>query len=217
MIDPCDVSEVPDTEVTVHEIAPAFMMGVMNCDQLMSGVMSPAPVGSVGRAETDAGAKMPTVATPRQRDRSTRTRFMCVKLTGFATRRNREGCLPGARGYPRRVHQPRDIVFEPDAITALTEILGIMADQIMGETSNTRWEITRLAELEARLMAPAPGDPVTIGIDDAALLLDGMAFTEVMSIEFPWFEMVQWTSDFVTAELRQHWTDDEWRDFSARA
>lgn len=114
------------------------------------------------------------------------------------------------------MQHPRDIVFEPEAITALTEILGIMADQLMGETSNTRWEITRLAELEARLMAPAPGAPVTIGIDDAALLLDGMAFTEVMSIEFPWFEMVQWTSDFVTAELRQHWTEDEWLDFSAR-
>ena len=121
-----------------------------------------------------------------------------------------------AAGYCRGVHLPRDIEFETEAITALTEILGIMADQIMGETSNSRWDITRLAELEARLMAPAPGDAVTIGIDDAALLLDGMAFTEVMSIEFPWFEMVQWTSDFVTAELRQHWTEDEWRDFSAR-
>lgn len=127
-----------------------------------------------------------------------------------------EARVHGVSGYCRGVQQPRDIVFEPEAITALTEILGIMADQIMGETSNSRWEITRIAELEARLMAPAPGDPVTIGIDDAALLLDGMAFTEVMSIEFPWFEMVQWTSDFVTAELRQHWSEDEWRDFSAR-
>ena len=107
-------------------------------------------------------------------------------------------------------------MFERDAVTALAEILGIMADQVMGEVANPRWEITRLAELEARLMQPADGDPVTIGIDDAALLLDGMAFTEVMSIEFPWFEMVQWTSDFVTTELRQHWTEDEWRDFSAR-
>ena len=113
--------------------------------------------------------------------------------------------------------QPREIVFEPGAVTALTEILGIMADQIMGEAQSTRWEMTRLVELEARLLQPAEGDPVTIGIDDAALLLDGMAFTEVMSVEFPWFEMVQWTSDFVTAELRQHWTEDEWRDFSARS
>jgi hypothetical protein len=27
--------------------------------------------------------------------------------------------------------------------------------------------------------------------------------------------MVRWTSDFVTEELRQHWTDDEWRSFTA--
>jgi hypothetical protein len=23
--------------------------------------------------------------------------------------------------------------------------------------------------------------------------------------------MVRWTTDFVTAELRQHWTDEEWQ------
>ena len=116
--------------------------------------------------------------------------------------------------YCGTVIQPRDIVFERDAVTALTEILGIMADQVMGEVSNPRWEIAKLADLEARLMQPADGDPVTIGIDDAALLLDGMAFTEVMSVEFPWFEMVQWTSDFVTGQLRQHWTEEEWQTFS---
>lgn len=110
---------------------------------------------------------------------------------------------------------PRKIVFEAEAITALTEILGIMADQVMGEMSNPRWDLALLADLEGRLMEPAEGDAVLIGIDDAALLLDGMAFTEIMSVEFPWFEMVQWTSDFVTAELRQHWTDDEWRNYSA--
>ena len=52
--------------------------------------------------------------------------------------------------------------------------------------------------------------------DDAALLLDGMAFTEMASVEFPWFDMVRWTADFITTELRQHWTDDEWRTLSAR-
>jgi hypothetical protein len=28
--------------------------------------------------------------------------------------------------------------------------------------------------------------------------------------------MVRWTTDFVTEELRQHWTDDEWRTYSAQ-
>jgi hypothetical protein len=31
-----------------------------------------------------------------------------------------------------------------------------------------------------------------------------------MSVDFPFFEMVQWTSDFVTAELRAHWSEDLW-------
>ena len=56
---------------------------------------------------------------------------------------------------------------------------------------------------------------VTIGIDDAALLLDGMAFTEMASVDFPWFDMVRWTSDFVTAELRPHWSEDAWQTFAA--
>ncbi len=53
-------------------------------------------------------------------------------------------------------------------------------------------------------------------IRDAALLLDGMAFTEAASADFPWIEMVRWTTDFVTSELRRHWTDEQWREVSRR-
>ena len=28
--------------------------------------------------------------------------------------------------------------------------------------------------------------------------------------------MVRWTSDFVSGELRRHWTDDEWLSIAAR-
>ena len=52
-------------------------------------------------------------------------------------------------------------------------------------------------------------ESITLGIDDAALLLQGMAFTELMSVDLPWFETVQWVTDFVTSELRQHWSDQE--------
>jgi len=44
--------------------------------------------------------------------------------------------------------------------------------------------------------------------------LQGMAFTEVMSAELPWIDTVRWVTDFVTMELRQHWTEEEWRNFS---
>lgn len=112
--------------------------------------------------------------------------------------------------------EPRVIVFEPEAISAMCEILGIMTDQLMAGNMASRWDAERLVELEMRLYDAREGDPVEIGIDDAALLLEGMAFTEVMSVEFPFFEMVQWTSDFVTTELRSHWSEDLWLAYASR-
>lgn len=119
---------------------------------------------------------------------------------------------------------PRELELDPTARMALAQILGIMSDQVMAGTG-PHWDLDRLMELELRLDVPlgldvAPavdGDTstVTLGIDDAALLLDGMAFTEVASADLPWIAMVRWTADFVTAELRRHWTDEEWLAFSA--
>ena len=117
---------------------------------------------------------------------------------------------------------PRTIELESDARMALGQILGIMYDQAMSGAA-TQWDIDRLLELELRLgVVPGamPGAShaqgsdeaaaVTFGIDDAALLLDGMAFTEIASADLPWIDMVRWTSDFVTSELRSHWTEAEW-------
>lgn len=107
----------------------------------------------------------------------------------------------------------RDIDLSIDAIAALNQILGIMTDHVLSGENN-RWNVERLIELEVRLGAHARTDEtvrVTLGIDDAALLLDGMAYTEVASADFSWFEMVRWTSDFVTAELRAHWSEAEWQ------
>ena len=124
---------------------------------------------------------------------------------------------------------PRSIELEPDARLALGQIIGIMTDQVMSG-SVTRWDLERLMELELRLglvpgglgvedLADATSETLTLtlGIDDAALLLDGMAFTEVASADLPWIEMVRWTSDFVTTELRSHWTHAEWLQLSADA
>jgi hypothetical protein len=125
------------------------------------------------------------------------------------------------------VQLPRTIELEPDARLALGQIIGIMADQAMSGAV-ARWDVERLMELELRL-GLLPGSTgvedlghdssdtlaVILGIDDAALLLDGMAFTEVASADLPWIEMVRWTSDFVTSELRSHWTQSEWLQLSA--
>ena len=91
-----------------------------------------------------------------------------------------------------------------------------MTDQLMEGSMLSRWDPEQLVGLEMRLTDALNGSAIEIGIDDAALLLDGMAFTEVMSVEFPFFEMVQWTSDFVTAELRSHWSEELWMEWVGR-
>ncbi len=110
--------------------------------------------------------------------------------------------------------EPRLVLLEQDAVLALSQILGIMLDDLFSGEDSSGWNSERILDLEARLMAPAEEEGVLLGIDDAALLLQGMAFTEVMSQDLPWIESVRWVTDFITEELRQHWTEDEWRKFS---
>jgi hypothetical protein len=110
--------------------------------------------------------------------------------------------------------EPRLVVLEQDAVLALSQILGIMLDDLFDGADSKGWNSERILDLEARLMAPAEEEGVLLGIDDAALLLQGMAFTEVMSQDLPWIESVRWVTDFITEELRQHWTEDEWRKFT---
>ena len=114
------------------------------------------------------------------------------------------------------MRQPREVVLSLEARVALAQILGIMSDQLMDGEMQQRWDAEHVVDLQLRLNDAHNGESIEIGIDDAALLLDGMAFTEVMSVEFPFFEMVQWTSDFVTGELRSHWSEEEWRGFASR-
>ena len=114
------------------------------------------------------------------------------------------------------MHLRREITLPPDAALALGEILGIMTDQLFEGSMQERWDAETVVDLQMRLHAAEDGETIEMGIDDAALLLDGMAFTEVMSVEFPFFDMVQWTSDFITSELRSHWTEEEWRAFASR-
>lgn len=111
----------------------------------------------------------------------------------------------------REVIEPRDLRLQPEALAALLQLVGIMSDQVMSGDM-PRWEIEDLMRLEVMLETSAMVDevPLTLGIDDVAMLLEGMAFTEMASVELPWFDMVRWTSDFITAELRPYWTDEQW-------
>lgn len=116
---------------------------------------------------------------------------------------------------------------------ALVTILGIVLDNIQtaeAEGYRSNWNVEHVLDLDTRFHHVWPeltanlmgfgGDDadaaesraMELHIEDAELLLAGMAFTEMASTDLPFFEMVQWTSEFVAAELRQLWPDDVWRD-----
>lgn len=112
----------------------------------------------------------------------------------------------------------RMITLPIEAGAALRETLGILDDhheaedpyraaslnlKILGAWSEGEWE-----SLSGEDRA------IEFDIEDAALILHGLAFTELMSAELPWFDMVQWTVDFVAAELRPRWTESEWEQFA---
>ena len=123
------------------------------------------------------------------------------------------------------MHLPRTFELSSDARAAVAQLLGIMSDQVMDGAGAARWDYDELMRVEHRFAVtmgvddvgagPSESVTVTVGMEDVAVLLDGMAYTEVMSEGFAWIEMVRWTADFITSELRGHWTDDEWREFTA--
>lgn len=115
---------------------------------------------------------------------------------------------------------------------ALVTILGIVLDNIQtaeAEGYRSSWNVEHVLDLDTRLHHVWPeltdglmgfgADDQDAGghremalhIEDAELLLAGMAFTEMASTDLPFFEMVQWTSEFVASELRQLWPDEVWR------
>lgn len=112
----------------------------------------------------------------------------------------------------------RSITLPIEAASALREILGILSDN--GYPGMRARESERAILLEDRIWAMwepeaweslvADDRTVELELEDASLLLGGLAFTETMSEEFPWIDMVRWTVDFIAAELRPLWSEAEW-------
>ncbi len=113
----------------------------------------------------------------------------------------------------------RSITLPIEAGAAIHQTLGILDDH------GQQREPMRAALLEQRVWdgwtneewTSMAGDDAAIEfeIEDAAILLDGLAFTEMMSADLPWFDMVRWTVDFMTDQLRSAWTDAEWKQLGA--
>ncbi len=104
----------------------------------------------------------------------------------------------------------------PAAAAALLEVLGIIGDNLATDDPGHLFDLqARIHEVwptEELVTQEGPERTVELQIEDAELVIGGLAYTEVMSADLPWIEMVRWTVEFVAAELRSHWTEDEWRE-----
>ena len=128
--------------------------------------------------------------------------------------------------------EPRQVSLPAEAASSIDQILGIVLDSFMGGSASSHvgafgwgFDLECVVDLEQRLhdvwspeeLSRGDGDErqMELSMEDVALILQGMAFTEVMSADLPWIDMVRWTSDFVTTQLRAPWTDEEWEAFGA--
>lgn len=108
----------------------------------------------------------------------------------------------------------RTITLPIEAGAALRETLGILEDHREAEdpyrAASLNLKIVEAWSEDEWSTMKAEDRGIEFDIEDAALVLQGLAFTETMSAEFPWFDMVVWTVDFIVGQLRPQWTEDEW-------
>lgn len=113
---------------------------------------------------------------------------------------------------------PRSIDLPIDAAAAMRQVIGIMSDH--GWTGVGYDEAVRGELLDARLLQTWSAEEwermageersIELELEDAAMLLGGLSFTEMMSVDFPWIDLLRWCVDFIGAELRPLWTEEEW-------
>jgi hypothetical protein len=125
-------------------------------------------------------------------------------------------CTPHAvRGDDGEMSLPRTVTLPPAAAAALLEVLGILGDNRATDDPGHLFDLAaRIHEVwpeEELVTQEGPDRDVVLHVEDAELLIGGLAYTEVMSADLPWIDMVRWSVGFVAAELRGHWSDDEWR------
>jgi hypothetical protein len=111
---------------------------------------------------------------------------------------------------PHPLPGTRDLNLPPEGAEALRTVLGILDDAMIPIDSFLAAELDeRLTEL---WQSPDDGPvrTIPISVEEADLLLAGLRYTEAMSTELPWYEMVIEAVQFVGDALLDLWTDEEW-------
>lgn len=118
---------------------------------------------------------------------------------------------------PHPLPGTRDLTLPVDGAEALRTVLGILDDSMLPIDGFLA------ADLDARLAAlwsppdnaagtVGDGDVRTIAlsIEEADLLLGGLRYTEAMSTELAWYDMVIEAVQFVGDAVLDLWTEEEW-------
>jgi hypothetical protein len=111
---------------------------------------------------------------------------------------------------PHPLPGTRELSLPPEGAEALRTVLGILDDAMIPIDSFLAAELDE--RLTALWQAPDAGSvrTIPISVEEADLLLAGLRYTEVMSTELPWYEMVIEAVQFVGDAILDLWTDEEW-------
>ena len=113
---------------------------------------------------------------------------------------------------------PRVLTMPAEGVVALQTVVGIIDDHDLKYDPEVYYNLTTRLHEATSASTGGSGDDTTIEITlpEADLLLRGLSFTEAMSIELPWYEMVVQTVHFVGDALVELWTDAEWMAYRDR-
>lgn len=106
----------------------------------------------------------------------------------------------------------RTLMMPAEGIIALQTITGILDDHEVPIDPVVADRLSRTLHEATPFSTGAEGEElgVELTIQEADVLLRGLAFTEAMSVELPWYDMVVHTVQFVGDALVELWTDAEW-------
>jgi hypothetical protein len=107
----------------------------------------------------------------------------------------------------------RTLVLPWEGVEALRTVLGILDDHEV-RVNTAAYEAISVKLLDAVMMGPQDGDiPVDVSLSEANLLLEGLRFTDVMSMDLPFYDAVVDTINFVGEQLLALWSNTEWLAF----
>ena len=111
---------------------------------------------------------------------------------------------------PHPLPGTRDLSLPPEGAEALRTVLGILDDAMIPIDGFLA------ADLDQRLAglwgpdALGENRVIAISIEEADLLLGGLRYTEAMSTELPWYDMVIQAVQFVGDAILDLWSNEEW-------